>query len=263
MGVVDFHNHVIPGVDDGASDDVETIAALAALCEQGVVDIVATPHIEGSLTLTPDRLETRMQQIDSGWARLVSLARERFPNLRVRRGAEVMLDAPNLDLTEERLRLDGGRYALVEYPYMTVPPRSGQVLEWLAAAGVIPVIAHPERYHGASPDLARPRAWRTAGALLQINAGSLTGRYGPTARANALVLLEQGMADFMCSDFHARGRPSTARALQMLRELGATELAEILTSVNPRLLLAGESPIPAPPLRLRRGVWSRVRQWLG
>jgi protein-tyrosine phosphatase len=263
MGVVDFHNHVIPGVDDGASDDVETIAALAAFCEQGVVDIVATPHVEGSLTLAPDRLEARLQQIDVGWARLESIARERFPDLRVRRGAEVTLDAPNLDLIDERLRLDGGRYALVEYPYMTVPPHSGQVIEWLAAAGVTAVIAHPERYHGATPDLARPRAWRKAGAMLQINAGSLTGRYGPAPRENAFALLEHGMADFMCSDFHARGRPSTARALQLLRELGATELAEILTSVNPRLLLAGDRPIPAPPLRVRRGVWSRVRQWLG
>ena len=263
MGLVDFHNHVMPGVDDGASDDVETIAALAAFRDQGVIDVVATPHIEGSLTLDPDRLAERLAQIDEGWSRLESIAQDQFPELRVRRGAEVMLDAPNLDLSDSRLRLDGGRAALVEFPYMTVPPHSSQVIEWLAAAGFLPVIAHPERYRGASPDPARPRRWRTAGALLQINAGSLTGRYGPAARENALALLEHGLADFMCSDFHARGRPSTARAQQLLSELGADEHADILTSVNPRLLLAGETPIPVPPLHVKRGVWTRVRQWLG
>jgi protein-tyrosine phosphatase len=263
MSLVDFHNHVIPGVDDGASDDVETIAALAAFRDQGVVDVVATPHVDGSLTLDPDRLSARLAEIDAGWARLESIAREQFAELRVRRGAEVMLDAPNLDLSDSRLRLDGGRSALVEFPFMTVPPHSEQVIEWLVAAGFLPVIAHPERYRDASPDPARPRSWRAAGALLQINAGSLTGRYGPIARENALALLEHGLADFICSDFHARGRPSTARALQLLSELGAGEHAEILTSVNPRLLLAGETPIPVPPLRVKRSVWSRMRQWLG
>lgn len=261
-GAVDFHNHVIPGVDDGATDDAEAALALEAFAAQGTHHIVATPHVNASLTLRPKALAARLAQIDVGWDRLLALARGRFPDIELHRGAEVMLDTPEPDLSDARLRLAGGSFALIEFPFMNVPPHSVRVLEGIVTAGVTPVIAHPERYAGITPDSALTAAWRTAGALLQVNAGSITGRYGPAARANALALLERGMADYVCSDFHARGRPATGSARRMLAEMDGLEQAELLTVVNPRRLLAGSAPIPVPPLRERRTAWARLRRWL-
>jgi protein-tyrosine phosphatase len=259
---VDFHNHTMPAVDDGARDDAEAAGGLAAFQEQGIMRIVATPHVQGSLTQRADRLEARLLEIDRGWSRLQSIARERYPELTVQRGAEIMLDTPDLDLTDSRLRLAGGRCALVEYPYMSVPPQSTRVLEQLVRAGVTPIIAHPERYDGVTPAGDLARAWRDAGALLQLNAGSLTGRYGPAARVNALSMLEHGLADFMCSDYHSRGRPATADARRVLHALGGSEYADLLLCVNSRLMLDGSEPLPVPPLRTRRGILARLRRWL-
>lgn len=261
--MLDFHNHVIPGVDDGAADDAQAAAALRAFREQGVETLIATPHINGLLTLRPEALEERLAEIDAGWQRLQDIVLEGFPGMHVHRGAEIMLDTPTPDLGDSRLRLAGGRFALVEFPYMTVPPRSRFVLQHLVAAGVTPVIAHPERYMGMAAFSELPVEWKSAGALLQVNAGSVTGRYGPKARENAIGLLERGLADYLCSDFHARGRPSTAHALSILREMGAGEQAGTLTAVNPARLLEGEPPVPVEPIPRQTGLMQRLRQWLG
>lgn len=262
MAIIDFHNHVIPGVDDGASDGAECAAALRAFLAQDTRQIVATPHLNGSLTLRPSALEERLHEIDEGWKRLEVVAREHAPAMQVHRGAEVMLDTPELVLRDARLRLAGTHFVLCEYPFMTVPPNSTGVLDRMVSAGVTPIIAHPERYVGVDTRGVLPRRWKAAGALLQVNAGSLTGRYGDHARANAFALLEHGMVDYVCSDYHARGRPATAGARRTLSEAGGDEQLELLMEVNPQRMLEGQLPLPMSPLHLKLSVKERLRRWL-
>lgn len=261
--LVDFHSHLMPEVDDGASTDEEASSGLEAMWAQGVRTIVATPHVDGSLTLRPGDIARRLEQIDAGWRRLqVQAAGERFPGLVLERGAEVKLDTPELDLSDERLRLAGGRFVLVEYPFMMVPPRSGHVLRTIIDSGLTPIVAHPERYAGVGATSRLPQVWKESGGMLQVNAGSLTGRYGPGPRATALALLQQGMVDFVCSDFHARGRPATAGARRVFAELEAAEHGDLLMLVNPGRMLRGEAPLPVPPVQLRRPLLDRLRRWL-
>jgi protein-tyrosine phosphatase len=262
LNLVDLHSHVIPGVDDGARDEAESVGALRALVDQGVTCLVATPHIDGSLTMRPEALQQRLAEIDAGWAVLETVQREHFAELVMHRGAEVMLDTPDPDLREPRLRLAGGSFVLVEYPFMIVPPRSAGLIRGIVESGLTPIVAHPERYHDMTPRSTLPAQWRAAGALLQVNAGSLTGRYGPHARQNALALLEFGLADFVGSDFHARGRPSLKGARALLLELNGMEQAELLTRTNPRRLLDGQQPAPVPPLRQQAGLMRRFKRWL-
>ena len=260
--MIDFHNHVIPGVDDGATDEAEAASALRAFLAHNTRQIIATPHINGSLTLRPEAIEQRLAEIDAGWDRLLAVAREHAPDMEIHRGGEIMLDTPEPDLGDDRLRLAGTHFALCEYPFMTVPPNSTGVLNRLAAAGVTPIIAHPERYVGVDARCTLPLRWRAAGALLQVNAGSLTGRYGEQARFNAFALLENALADYICSDFHARGRPSSSGAAKLIMEAGGSEQLQLLTQVNPSRLLQGELPLPVAPLRLRLGVKDRLRRWM-
>lgn len=260
-GIIDFHNHVIPGVDDGASDDVEAAFALRSLAEQGVTHVVATPHVEGSLTLRRHGLERRLVELDNGWAALLRVAAEQAPELVLHRGAEVMLDTPEPDLSDPRLRLAGGTFVLVEYPFMMVPPHSGAAISAIIRAGFTPIVAHPERYTGVR-DAVLPGQWRAHGARLQVNAGSVTGRYGPQAKENAMALLERGLVDYLCTDYHARGRPSVQGARALLAELGAAEQADLLTIVNPRRLLDGEPPLQLEPIRVRRSMLNRLQKWL-
>src|SRR5690625_7609298 len=92
-----------------------------------------------------------------------------------------------------RLRLNGGDYVLVEFPFMTVPPYSSHPISELRMQGWRPVIAHPERYSGLDSELAVIESWRRAGGFLQVNLGSVVGRYGVVPGAHALDLTSPGL----------------------------------------------------------------------
>lgn len=244
-GVVDIHSHLIPGVDDGAQDTEESAAGLQAFRDAGVRAIITTPHVELGL----DRLggmPARLAEIDRGWAALEALAPA--VGVEVHRGAELRLDVPTPDLTDPRMRLAGGRFVLVEFPYFVVPPRSPRVVAWLREQGWVPIIAHPERYSGVEEDIGVVREWRDAGGYLQINGGSLLGRYGETARRNALRLLARGWAEYVSSDYHARGVPRVQDYRKRLIEWGGERQAEKLTVTNPGRLLEDALPLAVEPL---------------
>ncbi|HEX8694188.1 MAG TPA: CpsB/CapC family capsule biosynthesis tyrosine phosphatase [Longimicrobium sp.] len=256
--MIDFHNHLVPGVDDGAADLAEARAGLAALVGQGVRTIVTTSHLPGSLTTRPARLAEVLAARDRAWETLRAAAAADFPGVRLERGHEVMLDVPVPDLSDPRVRLAGTAYALVEFPFFAVPPGSARVLAALAGRGWVPVVAHPERYSGLSAELDEAVEWKRAGAYLQINSGSVLGKYGPAPREAAWALLRAGLADFLSSDYHARGTPAVAACRAALEQAGGAEQARLLSEENPARLLAGRPPHPVPPLRADpRPLWKR------
>lgn len=258
MSIIDFHNHLIPGVDDGAQTLEESEAGVAAFVADGVTGFVATPHVNGELTLDRAALNARLQEIDDGWHDLTELCAEKFPAVSVFRAVELLLDVPEPDISDPRLRINGGQFFLVEFPFMSVPPQSARVIRQLAATGYTPILAHPERYRGLT-DVALAGEWRQAGALLQINGGSLLGRYGPGARDVAFQLLEQGWADFLCSDYHARGEPLIRSYEKLLIDSDGVEQAATLMKTNPARMLSGQRPLPVMPFKPRRpSVWRRV-----
>lgn len=256
--MVDFHSHLMPGVDDGARDRDESRAALEAMRSSGVKALITTPHFRGSLVLRQGEFDARMRELDDGWIQLVALRDETDPDLDLRRGTEVLLDIPEPDLTDPRLRLGGGAFVLVEFPYFTVPPRSTRVISAIRGNGFVPIIAHPERYRDIVSDTDLVDEWRKAGAYLQMNGPSLIGRYGAEARNMAIFLLKRGWADYISSDYHARGETRIAEYRQVLSRMGADAQAEVLMRTNPARLLNNEPPVPVPPLPVRRRLWDRI-----
>jgi protein-tyrosine phosphatase len=257
-GIVDLHSHLIPGVDDGARNLEQALAGLGALNRAGVTTLAVTPHLNATLTTQRDVLELRLAELDTGWQALTGAAGE---GVELRRGVEIMLDTPQVELSDERVRIGGGPYVLVEFAYLTVPPRSTEVLAVVRAQGVRPVLAHPERYPHVAANPALVGGWRAGGAQLQLNGGSLLGRYGGSARRAALALLEAGAIDYVASDYHSRGDPGVVGYTQLLEELLGPDAADRLLAENPRRVLAGE-PLLAPPPLPRRPLWRRLRELL-
>jgi protein-tyrosine phosphatase len=251
-GLTDFHSHLMPGVDDGAKKPEDAAAALGAFRDDGVTQIITTPHFMGSLTQLPAKLEDRLAQLDAGWQQLremvdVDAAKHPGEALRVERGVEVMLDVPDPDLSDPRLRLAGTDFVLVEFAGLQLPPMNAEfAVVALRQKGWFPVIAHPERYRNLS-DYAQLVRFKEAGALLQVNAGSLFGDHGKTAATHAMSILTLGLADFVSSDYHARGTPRRVDFGRSLADAGFAEQGELLGAVNPARLLNGEWPLPVPP----------------
>jgi tyrosine-protein phosphatase YwqE len=263
-GRTDFHSHLVPGVDDGAREPADSERALERFRAEGVGQVITTPHFMGSLTLSPSLLEKRLAELDAGWETLERVARDDAARhgsaLRVERGVEVMLDVPEPDLSDARLRLAGGPFVLVEYHGLQLPPNAEFAIIALRRQGWRPVIGHPERYRQLAPSMTQLARLREAGAFFQVNAGSLFGVYGRTAAAHARTVLAAGWADYLSSDYHCRGEPGVARSAGLLAAEGFSEQAELLSVINPGRLLRGDDPLPVPPLRTReaRPWWARL-----
>jgi len=250
---------VIPGVDDGAPDLQSALDTLQVLCDDGVTTVVGTPHLNAS-----NPTGKRRARADQAWPELVESVNEQLPELKLHRGYEIQLDTPDLDLSDSELRLAGSRFALVEFLAFTVPTRSAEVLGRIGTSGYVPVVAHPERYWGYDRGLSVVREWRAAGALLQLNAGSLLGEYGDNVKMIAHRFLQEGFADVIASDNHAR--PSRCFSLRTAWDYlvgrGLRAEAELLLSTNPLRILRDETPLEVGPAEFQSGLLSRLARVL-
>src|SRR5215472_17835128 len=186
--MIDTHLHILPGVDDGPETLAESLMLAQALVQEGVHTAIATPHYNDEF---PQRsaAEIRARVADLQQA----LYRYNIP-LRLFAGHEALIK-PGLveDIQAGRLAtLNGSRYLLLELWNSTWLPETERVIFELQAFGIIPVIAHPERYRAIQKDPARLTALVRQGALAQLTAGSLVGMQGKTARRTAEDLLKRG-----------------------------------------------------------------------
>lgn len=265
--LVDIHSHLVPGVDDGARSVSAVLQSVERMTRVGIRRIVTTPHLRASLSLEPEALEHRLSEVDAAFAEAATAVKSALPEVEFVRGHEVMIDVPEPDLSDPRLRLAGTQFVLVEWPRLHVPPGTPRVLRWLRDQGWWPVIAHPERYMGVpeNPDILR--RWKDAGAYLQVNYGSFVGRYGAGPQDLAYRIVEAGFADYLASDFHGHSglKIYKREAWEALEPRDSAGTLETLCRANPSRLLDGLAPLPVMALpggsrlfeRIRGMVWRR------
>jgi len=245
--MIDLHTHLLPGVDDGSRSIETSVSVLEKFAADGVELVVLTPHLNVS------------RAGDAPYERHVEILAELrtaapvVPELRL--GWEIMLDEPGRDLRSSTLSLGGSRAALVEFPLSGVPEQGGDELYRIRCSGVVPVLAHPERYWGCTAH--KVAQWRKAGAVIQMDTAGLAGR-GRIAKLSR-QLLEEGLVDMFSSDNHGDSR-TLATARDWLGEVATPEHASLLTRTNAKLLLDGEPLLPVPPLPMSTGIFARFRE---
>jgi protein-tyrosine phosphatase len=234
-GWVDLHCHLIPGVDDGARTLEDSLEMARALIDLGFSTVAPSPHARPEYA-PPELVEARLGELRA------ALEREGL-SLALGRNAENVLDDAFLRSlgTPAARMLGAGQYVLVELPYTTPVPPLLDILFRIRTKGVTPVIAHPERCleferKGRADETVR------AGALLQLDVGALTGRYGGTAKKLARAFLEDGLYTLGATDLHAPvgARDWVGRALAELRSRAGEQAFERLMRHHPARLLAGE-----------------------
>jgi protein-tyrosine phosphatase len=253
--VIDLHSHILFGLDDGPETLEGSIELARASVGDGVETIAATPHVREDWPTTPAQMEAGVAAVQAG------LREARIP-LRVVPGGEIAYDRVR-ELEHEDLKRFGlaGNpvYLLVEPPYYGWPLDLEQVLFGVRAAGITPVIAHPERNGEVQADPERLRPLVAAGALVQLTASSVAGRGGRGARTASFRLLEMGCAHLISSDCHS----SSFRAMSMTeaaKAVGDPALARWLTDEVPGAIVERE-PLPErPATKRRRGLFGRPRR---
>ena len=195
---VDCHSHVVPSGDDGATTIEDGIALCREAARRGTRILYATPHVWPQLQLPPDR----EADIRAAYERMRPHA-----GLELRLGFELTPDPRLLDEDPHRFVLQGTNAVLMEVPFLGSADLLIALAELTEAAGLRPVIAHPERTEAVldRPALADELAER--GWLLQVNATSLLGRHGDDPADVGWDLLERGVAAIVGSDGHRPTRP--------------------------------------------------------
>jgi len=250
--MIDLHTHVLPGLDDGAATLEEALEMMRIAAEDGITEIVATPHADLQFAFVPGAVERAARELvdASGGA----------PRLHA--GCELHLTFENLQqclAAPSRYSIAGTRYVLVEVPdYLTMDVVT-EVLGRLRAADLVPIIAHPERSPLVAGRLDTLRQWTSEGCLLQITAGSLLGRFGKRAQYAANELLLAHDVHLVASDAHdTRHRPPVLSvARRHVARRTEAEYACLLFDENPAAVLRGEI-LPKRQLPERtRPAWRR------
>ena len=249
--MIDLHSHLLPAVDDGSRSAAQSVRVMKEQVARGVTDICLTPHVRaGDLGKLPPEAH------EAAYATLQAAAP---PLPRLHRGAEVMLDRPLPPDARNvrRFTIGGTRYLLVEFPRMVAFDTVSTALHRLVETGLLPLLAHPERYTCCSPEaVAR---WRELGAKMQVDATTLLSPHSRGQRARALV--SAGLADILAADNHGDDR-SIGTGRQFLESQDGAEQADLLTRVNPRAILDDGPLVEVPPVDIRRSWVQKIRQLL-
>lgn len=201
--MIDLHNHLLPGIDDGPSTMADAVEMARVAVREGITTMVCTPHISHA------RYDVRPRDVVLAVESMRTELEHREVPLTLLPGAEFTLEAV-VRCTDEELRMvslgGGGRWLLVELPFKGWPLDLHDVLDALEMRGFGVVLAHPERNESvqSSPDRMRDLVGR--GALVQVTAWSLMGENGPRAKRAAEDLLRNGFAHFIASDAHSASR---------------------------------------------------------
>jgi protein-tyrosine phosphatase len=238
MGFVDLHSHVLPGLDDGVASLPESLDVLDVLAGAGFEIVCATPHQKvGSWVPTA-------QAMHDAWSTVNAALDGKRPALELRLGAENFWDELFLErsLDGQQPAYTGGRAFLVEVPPSATPPRLEDQLFRMRTRGLLPVLAHPERYHSLCRQPDRLTAIARTCALV-VDLGALDGAHGPVAGEAAQRLVREGRAHACASDAHDvdDARAAAAGIAWIERKLGHAALTRLLDE-NPRRILQGELP---------------------
>ena len=255
--VIDTHSHCLPLVDHGSPDLETTLRMIEAAAALGTTTICCTPHL---YEYDPDLVERARET-----HREVAAALETADiPVRLLLGFEVDLTVattvePDI-LRTLCIQNDGsessGGALVVEMPFTNWPPFFEETIFRLTTAGLIPIIAHPERNDRVQRSPEVLESCINAGAVLQGTSGSLTSLFRKDSQKTFLELLARGWFGLLASDGHSTPE-YTWTVGAMLAELSTRltpEDRDLLVSVNPARVLEGKRPIPLVPKRPpRRG----------
>lgn len=194
---VDFHSHLLFGIDDGAATSEDSLQLVKSLMGFGIKQFITTPHIMQHVWENTSAIITNRQD------EVRKLLIENNINVPFKAAAEYLMDDHFVQLFKnEPLLTLKDNYVLVEMSYINAPIQLYDIIFDLQVAGYKPVLAHPERYNFYHHNFEEYNKLKKAGCLFQLNLLSVVGYYGEGVAKTAQKLLALGMIDFASSDTH-------------------------------------------------------------
>lgn len=249
--MTDLHCHILPGIDDGAKDVAVSLELLRREKQDGVDNIAFTSHFNSERTTVEAYIEKRARAFAA-----LSEGLEREPmEFQFKLGAEVFFSPKLCDMEVEKLCIGDTAYMLIEFPTTHKPHFIRQTLQDLQARGIIPLIAHIERYPYVLDDPQLLYQWVASGAYAQINAGALLDA---SLRKKLFKYISWGLVHVVSTDTHSPDKrpPKMRAALDVLAKKLGEEVAQEIVRNGDELFFDREldSSRPHMPKKVL-GMW--------
>lgn len=221
----DIHSHVLPFVDDGSSSVESSIALIKEEKLNGVTDIMLTPHYKKNI------YEYGANELRKNFESFKQEVESRGIDINLYLGQEIYCDRNVYDLLKSGtvLTLNGTRYILIEFDYFTETDIVDYVYN-IVMLGYKPIIAHIERYSYLDWNVIFDL--KSMGALIQVNAFSITGDYGRNFQKKVISAIKKGLIDFVSSDLHSGRTCVMQKAYKTLARYAGRHLADKLFKHN-------------------------------
>jgi protein-tyrosine phosphatase len=237
--MIDLHCHLLPGVDDGAQNDSDSIALFKIAIADGITHMTLTPHVQ------PGRYENTRNNLLPHFEKLQTLLKEQQLDINIAIAGEVRLCAEVLGLyTTQDLpfigKLEDKSVMLLELPHEGIPPGSDKLVDWLMDRNILPMIVHPERNKAVRRDITKIAPFIEKGCLFQLTAMSITRKFGEPAYNIAHQFLNNGWASIVASDAHNTNRrpPILSEAYDTVSKQYNNDLANSLFIDTPKQIIS-------------------------
>lgn len=197
--MVEMHCHLLPKIDDGVRTFDEAVNMIRKMQSFGYTDILITPHFINGTSYNKNNKEKYDLLL-----KLQEQLKNENINVNTYLGNEIFIDENILnDLKDGNCyTMNGSKYVLVEIPRNDVINGLDTILFRLRSKGLIPIMAHPERYMIVKQNKEVLDHWIDQGVLLQVNFDSIGGKYGKQAQKLVKYILKTNKATFIGGDMH-------------------------------------------------------------
>lgn len=250
--MIDIHTHILPKVDDGAHIVEEAYQMIEKAQKQGFTDIIATSHyMENQYEVDEGKrqkiIETLQHEI-----------MKRGIEIKIHNGNEIYITPNFVTLIKEKKAstLANSRYVLFELPMSSKVTYLEEMIFEIKANGMIPILAHPERYSYVQKDPNFIGSLIKQGVLMQSNFASITDYYGKSAKNTLKTLLKANMIHFLAVDAHNHKKYDIIQEqIQKFEKIISKEQLENLTTVNPKHILDNTVLQIEEPKPIKRGLF--------
>lgn len=230
--MIDIHSHIIPNVDDGSSSINASINLLRDAINEGITDIICTPHYRNHM------FETSVDEIKKQFNNLVLEVKNNDLPVNLYLGQEIYLRRPK-SLSEyyrdgKLMTMNNTNWLLLEFSY-TNDIDISEVVYNAKLSGFNSIIAHIERYEYV--DIDQAIEIKNSGAMIQVNASSINGKYGFKIKRRVMKLIKNDLVDIVSSDIHETRENGMAKAYNIITKKFGTEMANKLFKENARKLI--------------------------
>lgn len=252
--MIDFHSHILEGLDDGVVSFEEALNVIKEARKAGFTKIISTTHY------FPDKKYVANEDIRQQALQRLS---ENCSEIEFALGSEIFINGHIHELIKNReaSTINGSRYILFELPfYNEYRDLRNEILN-LISHGYRLILAHPERYKFFQENPQKLEEIIDLGVYFQVNYLSILGFYGKAAQKLVNLMLKHDMVSFLGSDVHHQKRfyPHVGNAVDKIVAIIGKHRFNELSERNIEAVINDEDVEFADYMHIERNIFGRYR----